>query len=167
MNPSLIKDKIILSGTDDDSILSTITKVLKFGNVVRFNVDARTGMVDFWRLPSEEETEEDLANPFRGVLRQVHMEEYVPEDSDSGERQLFAMCEILEDAGCYPVFLLTGRALPQLRKWIQFPRRSTHIAGIPILPNPDLTEDIVLMCGSKVKEAEPVDVTFIVKMTLP
>jgi len=167
VNPSLVKDKIVLSGTDDESILSTISKVLKFGNVVRFNVDARTEMVDFWRKPTDDEIEEELANPFRGVLKQVQMEEYVPEEDEGGERQFFSMCEVLEDAGCYPVFLLTGRPITELRKWIAFPRRSTHIAGVPILPNPDLSDDVVLLCGAKVKDAEPVDVSFILKMTLP
>jgi hypothetical protein len=95
------------------------------------------------------------------------MEEYVSEAEESGERQFLAMCEILEDAGCYPVFLLTGRDIPQLRKWVMFPRRSSNLAGIPILPNPDLHEDVLLLCGAKVRDAEPVDVTFIVKLTLP
>lgn len=161
-----VKDKIVLSGTDNESILSTIAKILKFGNVVRFSVDASSNTVDYWRLPSDEEIE-DQANPFRPVLKHVHMEEYVPEENEIEERQLLSMCEILEDAGCFPVFLLVGCTLSQLRKWISFPRRSTQIAGIPILINPDLTDDIVLVCGSKIKDAEPIDVTFIVKMTLP
>lgn len=163
---TFIKDKIMLSGTDNESILSTVAKILNFGNVVRFNVDASSNAVDYWRLPSEEEMD-DRINPFRTVLKQVRMEEYVSEEDETGERQLFSMCEILEDAGCFPVFLLIGCSIQQLRKWITFPRRSTQIVGIPILINPDLTDDIILVCGSKIKDAEPIDVTFIVKMTLP
>lgn len=167
MTLSLVKDKLPLSGSDEEGILQSISRVLKFANVVRFSVDARTGVVDFWRVPSEEESEEEIANPFRGVLKQVQMEEYDPEVNASGERQFFAMCEILEDAGCVPVFILTGRNLNSLRKWISFPRRSSAIGGVPVVLNPDLDNDVILLCGSKVKDAEPVDVTFVVKMTLP
>ncbi len=167
MSVSLIKDKIPLSGIDDESIISSISKVLKIAHVVRINIDARTQMVDFWRFPSEHESEEETANPFRGVLKQVQMEEYVPDANESGERQFFGMCEILEDAGCVPVFILTGREVAQLRKWVPFPRRSSSLAGIPILANPDLNDDVLLMCGSKVRDAEPVDVAFVVKLTLP
>lgn len=165
MNSSLIKDKIPLSGIDPESIISTVSRVLKLNNVVRFNVDARSSVVDFWRIPSEEENDEE-PNPFRAVLKRVEMEEYSPENKSTGERQFFDMCEILEDAGCFPVFLLTGVPLQDLRKWIYFPRRSSHIAGVPLIKNADLTEGIILLCGAKTREAEPVDVTFIVKMTL-
>lgn len=167
MSPSIIKDKFPLSGTDEESILSSVSKVLKFDNVVRFNVDARTKVIDFWRVPSEHEAEDDPANPFRGVLKNVQMEEYVPEEDEAPERQFFSMCEMIEDAGCYPVFLLSGLELSKLRKWIPFPRRSSMLGGIPIQMNGDLPKDVILLCGSKTKEAEPIDVTFIVKLTLP
>ncbi len=119
MNLSLIKDKLPLISMDEESILSTISKVLKFDNVVRLNIDSRTGMVDFWRIPVEEDSEEH-ANPFRAVLKKVHMEEYSSEEEESGERQFFAMCEILADAGSFPVFILTGREVSKLRKWLEF-----------------------------------------------
>ena len=165
MNSPLIKDKIPLSGTDPESIISTVSRILKLDNVVRFNIDARTSMADFWRIPSDADNDEE-ANPFRGVLRRIDMEEYSPEEETMGERQFLSMCEILEDAGCFPVFLLTGMPLQDLRRWIYFPRRSTHIAGVPIVKNADLHKDVIILCGSKVKEAEPVDVSFAVKMTL-
>lgn len=152
---------------DEEAILAVISKILKFDNVVRLNIDARTGMVDFWRIPEEQETEEEGANPFRSVLKQVQMEEYSSEKEETGEQQFFAICEILADAGCFPVFVLTGREVSKLRKWIPFPRRLPQIAGVPIIPDPDLMEDVILVCGSKTKDAEPVDVTFVVKMTLP
>ncbi len=41
------------------------------------------------------------------------------------------------------------------------------MAGVPIIPNPDLMEDVILVCGSETKDAEPIDITFVVKMTLP
>lgn len=167
MNVSLLKDKIPLSGTDDESILASIAKVLKLADVVRINVDARIQMVEFWRIPSEHESEEEAANPFRGVLKTVQMEEHVPDSNETGERQFLSMCEILEDAGCFPVFLLTGRELSQLRKWVHFPRRSSSLAGIPIMLSPDLHDDVLLLCGAKVRDAEPSDVAFIVKLTLP
>lgn len=166
MSLNLIKDKIPLSGTGSEAIVATITKVLKIDNIVKLAIDARTGMVDFWRVPSEEEKQEEI-NPFRGVLKQVTMEEYSPEEEESGERQFLSMCEIIEDAGSYPVFILTGREFSKLRKWVNFPRRSKQIAGIPILLNPDVVEDVILICGAKSKDADPIDTDFIVKMTLP
>lgn len=165
---NLLKDKIPLSGTDEDSILKTISLILKNANVVRINVDAGTGMVDFWRYPSGEESEDiDVKNPFRARLKEVAMEEYAPEEGLTSHQQLFEMCEMLEDAGCYPVFILTGRTLSNLRKWIPFPRKSKRIAGIPIILEPDQMEDTLLVCGSSVRDAEPVDVSYVVKMTLP
>lgn len=165
MNLFLVKDKLPLSGTDNESIISTIAKVLKLDNVVRLNVDARTSTVDFWRVPNEAENDGE-PNPFKAVLRRVQMEEYSPDSNESGERQFLSMCEIIEDAGCFPVFILIGGSISKLREWVPFPRRSTHLAGIPILNNPDIHEDVILMCGAKTKEAEPIDITFVVKMTL-
>lgn len=168
MSVVLIKDKIPLAGTDTDSILTAVGMVLKHSGVVRFNVDARTSMIDFWRMPASEEEEAlEIASPFREKLKEVQMEEYVPENNISSHEQLFEMFEMIEDAGCFPVFLLSGRILVELRKWISFPRRSSSLAGIPIIMNPDLMEDTILVCGAKTREAEPVDVAYVVKMTLP
>lgn len=168
MSSSLVKDKMLLSGLDEESILQTVAKILKLGSIVRLNIDARTEVVDFWKVSSKDISEEDQAHPFRAVLKQVTMEEYTPDPKESAERQLLSMCEIIEDANYYPVFLLTGMELSQLRKqWISFPRRSTQIAGISIVQEPDITEDVLLLCGARTREAEPIDITFVVKMTLP
>ncbi len=115
----------------------------------------------------EEAEVSEVASPFRAKLKEVTMEEYVQEREISAHAQLFEMFDMLEDAGCFPVFILSGRSPANLRKWIPFPRRSTQLAGIPIILDPDLMEDCLLICGSKVRDAEPIDVTYVVKMTLP
>lgn len=164
----LIKDKIPLVAMDEETILAAVGIVLKNANVVRFNVDSRTGMIDFWRIPNEQDAETvEVTHPFRVKLKEVQMEEYTPERELSNHEQLFEMFEMIEDAGCFPVFILSGRTHVNLRKWIPFPRRSTSLAGIPIRVEPDLMEDVLLVCGAKVRDAEPVDVSYVVKMTLP
>jgi len=164
----LIKDKIPLVGMDEESIQKAVSMVLKNANVIKFSVDSRTSTVDFWRMPNEQDSELlEVAHPFRAKLKEVQMEEYVPEPTLSSHEQLFEMFEMLEDAGCFPVFILSGRTYVNLRKWISFPRKSTRLAGIPITIDPDLPEDNLLICGAKTKDAEPIDVLYVVKMTLP
>lgn len=163
----LLKDKMALLGTDEDAIIRTIKKVLTEQGVVSFKVDARTGMVEFWRVPSAEEAEAEAADPFREVLQRVQMDEYDPEPGCTPHEHFFHMCEMLEDAGCVPAFILTGAPYVELRKWIPFPRRSSQLAGIPIRVAKDMSTDTFLLCGAKTKDADPIDVTFVVKMTIP
>lgn len=162
----LIKDKLPLVATDVEAIQQAVGMVLKTANVIKVSIDARTKMVDFWRIPNEQESESiEVAHPFRIKLKEVQMEEY---DVDlSPHEQLFEMFDMLEDAGCYPVFILTGRTLPNLRKWIKFPRKSSRMAGIPVTVDPDLPEDNLLVCGAPIRDAEPIDVEYVVKFTLP
>ncbi len=166
---NLIKDKLPLLGHDEDSILKTIKQVLKSDTVTRFDVDARTGMISFWRAPSEDEKERELSNPFREIFRRVPMEEYVPDGDIGSHEQLFQIFDILHDAGCIPAFIVIGN-LESFRKWIKFPRRSNQLAGVPIYvvrELADTAEDALLVCGSKVRDPEPIDVDFVVKVTLP
>jgi hypothetical protein len=166
---TLIKDKLPLLGSDEESLFKTLKQVLKNESPTRIDIDARTGMVSFWRQPNEEEKARDDVNPFRDVLRQVAMDEYVPDEEGlSPHKQLFEIFDMLTDAGCIPAFILTG-SLEGLRKWITFPRRSSYLGGVPIKQIRELADtaaDTLLICGSKVRDAEPIDVEYVVKVTL-
>lgn len=164
----LIKDKLPLSGLDAESIQQTVGLVLKTADLIKFTVDSRTSMIDFWRLPGKEDAELlEVRYPFRQPLKEVEMEEYVPPENTTSHEQLFEMFDMIEDAGCFPVFILVGCPLPELRKWLPFPRKSKTLAGIPLLVEPELESDVLLVCGAKTREAEAIDITFAVKLTLP
>jgi hypothetical protein len=55
----------------------------------------------------------------------------------------------------------------ELRKWIPFPRKSSLLGGVPIKVVDEIGKDTLLLCGAPIKDAEPIDVSFIVKMTIP
>lgn len=166
-SPTLIKESLPLMDKSSSSIVHVVQEILKQPDVVRFVVDARENAVNFWRVASEEEAAERTMT-FRDALRKVQMEEYSPPPGEkSSFEQVFDVFEMIEDAGCLPSHVLSGRGLVELRSWIPVSRRARMLYGVPLLLQADLENDVLVFCGAKTSEATPSDIVYAVKVTIP
>ena len=153
-----------------DLVLSAVGKVLKQPGIVRLVVDARQDNLEYWRVVSDDEAaEKSISN--HDMLRQIDMEEYDQflEEGEEGKsplEQLFEIFEMFEDAGVTPSFILSGASPSDIRKWVPMSRKSKTIFGVPLQLESTLGDDVLVFCGSRVKEETAADIEYAVKVTI-
>lgn len=167
----LIKEVMPLADKGSvDAITAVVNTVLKQPGIVRLVIDARQDNLEFWRGVSEDEASEKSISQ-HDMLRQVDMEEYDQylEDGDppkSSYHQMFEIFEMVEDAGCSPNYILTGGSMADIRKWIPISRKTKTMFGIPVIFEGTLEDDVLIVCGSRTKEATSADIEYAVKVTM-
>ena len=169
-NPISIPESLPLESRSEEAILAAVKNVVSQPGVVRFQVDAAEDAIKYWRLMSQDEAD-SFGISFDAALAVVDMEEYDPySEEDESPRpsyvQLFEMFEMVEEAGFIPSFILTGRPIQKLRKWIPFSRKAKRIYGIPLHFVETIEEDVLVVCGSPYADADITDLKYAVKVTL-
>jgi hypothetical protein len=162
----LIKELLPLAAKGTEHILYAVKTILAQSGVVKFEVDARKDVIEYWRMASSEEAAEHSLS-FSDALRTVELEEYEDEGEHSPLEQLFKIFEIIEDAGCVPTQIISGRAPLKLREWIPISRKARSVFGVPLMFGEGLEDDVLVVCGAKQWDATAEDLKFAVKVTLP
>lgn len=150
-----------------DLILSAVKSILKQPGIVRLSIDARRDLIEYWRTVSDDEASEKAIS-LHDALRQVSMEEYhqeADEDKSPIER-MFEMFEMVEDAGCSPSHIISGSSSVELRKWFPMSRKSRTLFGVSLHVDGTMEKDVLIICGSRDREATISDIEYAVKVTL-
>lgn len=161
----LIKDLFPLTEKGTEPVIQVVRAILAQSGIVKFTVDARKDVIDCWRLVTPEEASE-RGTTFEEALRSATMEEYVPEEQDA-LTQIFEIFEIIEDAGCVPTQVISGRGPVELRKWIPLSRKAKSVFGVPLLFGEGVPSDVLVVCGARDWGATAEDIEYAVKVTLP
>lgn len=166
-----VAEVLPLQGTGTAAVLSAVTKVLGRGDVLSLTVTAGDSALRYIRRATPEEAEAQSGLTYHDVVRARTLEEYFPDEEEGPVdpyQQIFEMFAVLEDAGFVPIVLLSGRPLPELRKWVtRMSRKSKRIFGVRVVVDEGIPEDNLILCGSEGSDEGPESVQFSVKVTLP
>jgi hypothetical protein len=99
------------------------------------------------------------------AARRARMEEFSIKSSVPFT-DLFELFNIVHEEGLYPGFFAMGDK-GRFQKWlgVRIPRMS--LFGVTVVQQQEIPHDVFLLCGTDLKDPDPEDIKFSLKVTLP
>jgi hypothetical protein len=155
-------------GQGIDGLTAQLNALLKSEKLTqRVILDVNKDFIHVEKLVKGTPDPDELFKRFDASIRGNQIHEYSPKDENlSSAEQFLDMFRQVSDEGLEISFIVCGN-LVRLSSWIRIPLRNPKLFGVNVVQIGNIPDDVVLVCGSEWKEAEPEDITFSVKGTLP
>ena len=161
-----VREKIPYSGKGIDPLLSMLRKVLN-ANPYTQEFLCRIGQpIEITKLVPQDEAPERL--DLHAAVRAKRMEEFTVEKDKTPYQVLWAMYGVVSEEGLAVSHIMVGDKF-SFQTWlgIRIPQNRMNFFGVPIVQVSELPGDVFVLVGSEKREAEPEDVMFSVKGTIP
>lgn len=165
-----VRHRIPYSGKGFDALVDAIKAIGKAHPYVQKIGPLEVGKpyISIEEMIPEEGSDKHLPTSVHSIARRCRMEEVVIDSTKTSFNILYEMFNIIQEEGLFPGYFLIGdKALFQ--KWlsIRISALKMSLFGVPVIIQPELPEDVFLLCGADSKDPEPDDVKFSLKVTLP
>lgn len=161
-----VKDRVPRNGKGPENLLAQLGQYLKDpGNkyVQKIVVDARKPFLYVEKMVPEDQAEKtDLS--LHEAIRNKPMTEINLEGA-ALEAVWKLFWEISKNG--YETAHLVVSPNSKLYEWVSLPRQSERLFGVPIHKMPEIPDDVVILTGATVREADPEDIEYSAKGTIP
>lgn len=164
-----LKDKIPYHGKGIDELVGALRRVLT-DNKYTQKIVLEVGVPHIYiekLVPESEAQGEVVKLSLYDVIRNRKLEEYVAEKDISPAHQLWEIFDIVQKEGFEVCNIVAGNK-QKFQKWlgVRIPQTDMRVFGTPFEVNGDIPDDVFIVCGAPIRDAEPDDVAFCVKGTV-
>lgn len=164
-----IKDKIPYHGKGVDELTTALRKVLNDNKYTQKVVlEVGTPHIYIEKLVPEAEAV-DLPKPLtlHDAVRTAKMEEYEVDPKNTVFHVLQDIFEMVQDEKLEVCFIAVGNQ-KRFEKWLEFKlnRSRPNLFEIPVHVLGEIPEDVFIVCGSSIRDAEFEDITYSVKVAI-
>ncbi len=175
-----IKDRVPRSGKGAMNLLSQLTQYLTSAEnryVQKIVVEAEHPYIYFEKLVDKDSVPPEAGMTFHDAVRTVPMEEVTFDDATAHSSRpggllpskldyIHELFQRVTKNGFEVGQILVG-GKSQLYEWINLPRASERLFGVPIEKVPEIPNDVVIACAARTRICDPEDVEFSVKVSIP
>lgn len=166
-----VKEKIPYTGKGVENLVIMVRKILTENrNTQKVVLEVGVPHIYIEKLVPEAEAAKEAPLSLHDAIRAKPMEEYPLDEvtqKQTGIQKVWEMFSMIHAEGFEVSHIAIGDK-QTFQKWlgIRMPVTKMAFFGIPVAQVPEIPPDVVLVCGSATREADPEDVQFSVKVSI-
>lgn len=164
-----VKDRIPRNGKGPDNLLAQLGQYLKEPEnrfVQKIVVDATKQYIYVEKKVPKEKAVDQVGMTLHEAIRLVPMEEVSPDNGVTPTPMWWVVeaFKKVNNNGYETSHALVG-GKSSVYPWLGVSRSSKHLFGVPLYIVGEIPDDVLIICGSRVRDADPEDIEYSVKVT--